>query len=86
MTPPLDWTAAPAAVRALVEGERREAHEWEQRHETTRQALEAMRRRAIQAEMQLEVEQRKIEQLQQQLKMDTNHESHPDHRDTLQGV
>jgi hypothetical protein len=63
-TPPAPDTAA---LQQQVEHWRQKAHEWEQRHETTRQALEAMRRRVIEAEMQLEVEQRKVEQLQQQV-------------------
>jgi chromosome segregation ATPase len=45
----------------------REVEQWKHRHETQRQALEAMRGRAIQAETQLEVEQHKVQQLQQEL-------------------
>jgi chromosome segregation ATPase len=63
-----------AALQQQVEHWRQKAHEWEQRHETTRQALEAMRRRAIEAETQLEVEQRKVQQLQQRM---SNMEENP---------
>jgi predicted nuclease with TOPRIM domain len=45
----------------------REVEQWKQRYETQRQALEAMRSRAVQAETQLEVEQHKVQQLQQEL-------------------
>jgi predicted RNase H-like nuclease (RuvC/YqgF family) len=62
-----------AALQHKVEQLQQQVEQWQQRHETTRQALEAMRRRAIEAETQLEVEQRKVEQLQQQLKVDTTH-------------
>jgi hypothetical protein len=44
-----------------------QVEQWKQRHETQRQALEAMRGRAVQAETQLEVEQHKVQQLQDEL-------------------